>query len=56
MKNLCLGKYLVKKNSNRARQVVPNSWAPPPFSIMDHQQRVHNMCHKSHENLKKNLN
>ena len=56
MKNLCQIKYLVKKNPNRARQGVPNSWALPlSFSTMDHQQRVHNICHKSYKNFKKNL-
>ena len=56
MKSPCLGQIPSQEKSKRARQGVPNLWAPPlSFSTMDHQKKTHNMYHKSHKNSKKNM-
>ena len=57
MKSPCLGQIpsqgLSKQGKTRGTQLLG---ASSLFLFMDHQQRVHNVCPKSHKNFKKNLN
>ena len=56
MKNLCLGQISSQEKSKQGKTSGTQLLgASSFFSTMDHQQRVYDICHKIHKNLKKNL-